>query len=112
MSQDSLFGSALPDNLSDNEARQDFDRFRGTELFQSGADAPLAARMRPTSLDEVLGQGHLLDDGKPLRKLVEGRAQLCYLVWPTGNRENYHRVTDSCPNGPPFCWFVCPRFRG
>ena len=81
MSQDSLFGSALPDNLSDNEARQDFDRFRGTELFQSGADALLAARMRPTSLDEVLGQGHLLDDGKPLRKLVEGRGRSSVILY-------------------------------
>ncbi|MFC7450269.1 replication-associated recombination protein A [Rhodococcus daqingensis] len=35
-------------------------------------DAPLAVRMRPTSLDEVVGQGHLLGPGAPLRRLVEG----------------------------------------
>jgi putative ATPase len=34
--------------------------------------APLAVRMRPRSLDEVLGQQHLLKDGAPLRRLVEG----------------------------------------
>jgi putative ATPase len=36
--------------------------------------APLAVRMRPRSLDEVLGQEHLLKDGAPLRRLVEGAA--------------------------------------
>ena len=36
----------------------------------SGA-APLADRMRPQTLDEVYGQGHLLDPGKPLRTAIE-----------------------------------------
>ncbi|MEN0128139.1 MAG: replication-associated recombination protein A [Brevundimonas sp.] len=36
-----------------------------------GAGAPLAVRMRPRSLDEVAGQGHLLVPGSPLRRLVE-----------------------------------------
>jgi len=36
------------------------------------ASAPLAVRMRPASLDEVVGQGHLLAPGSPLRRLVEG----------------------------------------
>ena len=34
-------------------------------------DAPLAVRMRPTSLEEVVGQDHLLEQGAPLRRLVE-----------------------------------------
>jgi putative ATPase len=34
--------------------------------------APLAVRMRPRTLDEVVGQGHLLGPGAPLRRLVEG----------------------------------------
>ncbi len=34
--------------------------------------APLAARMRPRTLDEVAGQQHLLGPGAPLRRLVEG----------------------------------------
>ena len=33
--------------------------------------APLAARLRPTNLDEVVGQRHLLAAGKPLRSLIE-----------------------------------------
>ncbi|MFP5333908.1 MAG: replication-associated recombination protein A [Actinomycetes bacterium] len=34
--------------------------------------APLAVRMRPRTLDDVVGQGHLLGPGSPLRRLVEG----------------------------------------
>ena len=36
-----------------------------------GARAPLAAQMRPTSLDEVIGQEHLLQPGSPLRTLAD-----------------------------------------
>ena len=36
------------------------------------AGAPLAVRMRPASLEEVVGQDHLLAPGSPLRRLVEG----------------------------------------
>ncbi len=36
------------------------------------AGSPLAVRMRPASLDEVVGQDHLLAPGSPLRRLVEG----------------------------------------
>src|SRR5437773_10791617 len=43
------------------------------------ADAPLADRMRPQTLDEVLGQGHLLDPGKPLRTAIE-RDQVPYMI--------------------------------
>jgi len=34
------------------------------------AGAPLAVRMRPRTLDEVLGQQHLLEPGSPLRRLL------------------------------------------
>ncbi|MFU0833059.1 MAG: AAA domain-containing protein [Oscillospiraceae bacterium] len=33
--------------------------------------APLAERIRPHSLDELVGQHHLLDPGKPLRRIIE-----------------------------------------
>jgi putative ATPase len=36
------------------------------------ASAPLAVRMRPATLAEVVGQDHLLAPGSPLRRLVEG----------------------------------------
>jgi putative ATPase len=36
------------------------------------AAAPLAVRMRPASIDEIVGQDHLLTPGSPLRRLAEG----------------------------------------
>ena len=44
------------------------------EGFEPGADTsamPLAARMRPRTLDEVAGQKHLLAPGKLLRRAIE-----------------------------------------
>ena len=43
--------------------------------------APLAVRMRPKTLDEVVGQKHLLGPGAPLRRLVEGDAPLSVVLW-------------------------------
>src|SRR5574340_1818996 len=49
-------------------------------------DAPLAVRMRPTSLDEVVGQQHLLGPGTPLRRLVEGSGAASVLLFgPPGS---------------------------
>jgi putative ATPase len=45
------------------------------------ATAPLAVRMRPRSLDEVVGQRHLLKPGAPLRRLVEGGAPASVLLY-------------------------------
>jgi putative ATPase len=49
------------------------DLLGGTNPEETGvdADAPLAARMRPRSLDEYLGQQHILGPGKLLRRAIE-----------------------------------------
>src|ERR1700757_401632 len=44
-------------------------------------DAPLADRMRPQTLDEVIGQGHLLDPGKPLRTAIERDQVPSMILW-------------------------------
>jgi putative ATPase len=44
-------------------------------------NAPLAVRMRPRTLDEVLGQHHLLGPGSPLRRLVEGDAPMSLILF-------------------------------
>ena len=43
--------------------------------------APLAVRMRPASLDEVVGQTHLLAPGSPLRRLVEGAGAASVILY-------------------------------
>ncbi len=51
----------------------------------TGGNAPLAERMRPARLDEVLGQEHLLGSGKLLRGMAEsGRLQSIILWGPPG----------------------------
>lgn len=43
--------------------------------------APLAARMRPQHLSEVVGQDHLLGDGAPLRRLIEADRMSSIILW-------------------------------
>ncbi|MFN7143559.1 MAG: replication-associated recombination protein A [Myxococcota bacterium] len=46
---------------------------------------PLADRMRPASLDEILGQDHLVGPGAPFRRALEsGRLRSCVLWGPPG----------------------------
>src|SRR3954471_4658626 len=45
------------------------------------SSAPLAVRMRPRSLDELVGQEHLLAPGSPLRQMIEGNQPLTILLW-------------------------------
>src|SRR4051794_11674248 len=50
-----------------------------------GADAPLPARMRPRTLDEVVGQEHVLGEGTTLRAAIEeGRPFSMVLYGPPG----------------------------
>ncbi|OOC54668.1 MULTISPECIES: replication-associated recombination protein A [Nocardiopsis] len=57
-----------------------------TLFDDAGAEAargqePLAVRMRPRTLDEVVGQRHLLGRGSPLRRLVEDDAPMSVFLW-------------------------------
>jgi len=52
------------------------------DLFSSStAGAPLAERMRPRSIDEVVGQSHLLGPGKPLRVAFESKRPHSMILW-------------------------------
>jgi putative ATPase len=42
---------------------------------------PLAERMRPTTLNEVIGQSHLLDDGEILRRIVAQKEPVSLILW-------------------------------
>ncbi|MCW2818970.1 MAG: Recombination protein MgsA [Marmoricola sp.] len=53
----------------------------GTLTGNTHSSAPLAVRMRPRVLEELVGQQHLLADGSPLRRLVEGDQSMALLLW-------------------------------
>ncbi len=59
----------------------------GDDLFSDAARerlearAPLAARLRPRSLDEVVGQQHLVGPGAPLRALIESDRLTSAILW-------------------------------
>ena len=57
------------------------------DLFASAAEerlarrAPLADRLRPTCLDDVVGQEHLVGPGRPLRRLIEADRLSSVILW-------------------------------
>ena len=59
----------------------------GEDLFSGAADerlasrAPLAARLRPRTLDEIIGQQHLIGPGAPLRALIETDRLTSAILW-------------------------------
>ncbi|GAS98443.1 recombination factor protein RarA [Mycolicibacterium canariasense] len=66
---DSLFD--VPGGESSSSARID----------APSAASPLAVRMRPATLDDVVGQQHLLKPGSPLRRLVEGSGAASVILY-------------------------------
>jgi putative ATPase len=83
-------------------------------LFSDSAPEPLASRLRPRSLEEFVGQQHLLGEGKPLRLAIErgevpsivfwgppgsGKTTLALLIAQYTNRhfEPFSAVTEGVP---------------
>ena len=52
-----------------------------TDLFSQTVYRPLAARMRPGTLEGFYGQEHLIGPGKPLREAIEGGALHSMIFW-------------------------------
>ena len=50
-------------------------------LFYNEMNEPLAARLRPQTLDEIIGQQHLIGPGKVLRKMVESDRISSMIFW-------------------------------
>src|ERR1041384_7513748 len=67
-------------------------------LFQ-GSTEPLAARMRPKTLDQFLGQEHLLGPGKALGDLIRhGDVGSCFFGGPRGSgRTTLAKITANYP---------------
>jgi putative ATPase len=55
--------------------------FDDAEAEAAQAAAPLAVRMRPRTVDEVVGQQHLTGEGTPFRKLIDNDAPMSLLLW-------------------------------
>jgi putative ATPase len=53
----------------------------GEDAYPPLSTAPLAERMRPTTLDDVIGQQHLLGPGKPLRTSIERDRVPSMILW-------------------------------
>ncbi len=66
--------------MSRQDTRSLFDEPDEAPEPPPGPDAPLAERMRPRTLDEYVGQGHLLGQGRLVRKLVDGGGPLPSLI--------------------------------
>ncbi len=77
MEQEGLFGNAEPRTPTGTTGAGN----RGTSFFEAGSSAPLAARMRPRTLDEVAGQEHVLGEGKPLRRLIDGSGAASVILY-------------------------------
>jgi putative ATPase len=93
----------MPDTVSDGL----FDVPDATDLGEGAhggsAAAPLAVRMRPASLDEVVGQDHLLQPGSPLRRLVEGSGMASAILYgPPGSGKTTLALLISQATGRRF----------
>lgn len=59
--------------------------FKDDTLFESNSGKPLADRMRPRTLDDFVGQEHILGEGKILKLLIEKKDIPSMILWgPSG----------------------------
>ncbi len=72
MSED-LFGNLVDEPSELNSG--------GSLADGANSQAPLAVRMRPRNIDEIVGQQHLLGPGSPLRRLAEGNGAMSVFLW-------------------------------
>src|SRR5277367_4511346 len=67
--------------MAGSDTGQSESLFDEAEETAAQAAAPLAVRMRPRTLDEVVGQQHLTGEGTPFRKLIDNDAPMSLLLW-------------------------------
>ncbi|KQB85852.1 replication-associated recombination protein A [Corynebacterium lowii] len=92
MAQESLFGAS-----SDPAGEKPED------YFEVSAAAPLAARMRPRSLEEMVGQQHVLGPGTPLRRLIQGSGEASVILYgPPGTGKTTVASLISAATGQNF----------
>ena len=71
-------------------------------LFEREDTMPLAARLRPQTLDAFVGQDHLLGKGKVLRRLIESDHISSMIFWgPPGVGKTRLRGLSQTGRNPP-----------
>ena len=77
-----------------------------TSLFERRVPQPLAARLRPATLDEYVGQTHLLGPGKVLRRLIETDQVSSMIFWgpPGVGKTTLARIIANCSGRQPPFW--------
>ena len=73
-----MSGSLFDDDAGGGESRKGE---RGGRSDAAAAGTPLAERMRPRTLDEVVGQDEILAPGKPLREAIERDLLQSIILW-------------------------------
>lgn len=73
------------------------DVVRVKQYNRSMQRVPLAERMRPKTLDEVIGQTHLLDNGEILRQIVKNKEPVSLILWgpPGSGKTTLARIIAS-----------------
>ncbi|HEU4604436.1 MAG TPA: replication-associated recombination protein A [Steroidobacteraceae bacterium] len=72
---------------------------QGVNTREDESVRPLADRMRPTSIDDYIGQSHLFGPGKPLRRMLEGGHLHSMILWGppgTGKTTLARLVAQKC----------------
>lgn len=91
-----LFSQAAPHQSGAGPAEVD-------AYFHPGSHAPLAVRMRPRSLAEVVGQDHVLGPGTPLQRLIDGRGDSSVILFgPPGTGKTTIASLISAASGRHF----------
>jgi putative ATPase len=90
METEALFPLAGPDDHVGDDRRSAApvggraewgEKARANTFLTARPDAPLAVRMRPVTIDDLVGQDHLLAPGAPLRRLVAGASMTSVILW-------------------------------
>ena len=66
-------------------------------LFSALADRPLADRLRPSALEDIMGQDHLLGEGGHLRLMADSGKMTSFILWgpPGCGKTTLARILDA-----------------